>query len=130
MPTCSGTDIAAGLEEAIKVFDDPNYVSTPNTVKAIVLVSDGEPTSDSKGSHPTLNSTQLLTLAQQKADEAWAQKIHIYIVYFNRDGDQTAASRVATLKRGSGDFVQVSNPKLLPDALEDITRKLPLQLLK
>src|SRR5262245_28465628 len=64
MPTCSGTDIAAGIDEAIKVFNDPNYISTPNTVKAIVLVSDGDPTSDTHGSHPGLNDSQLLALAQ------------------------------------------------------------------
>jgi Flp pilus assembly protein TadG len=130
MPVCSGTDIASGLEEAIKVFSDPNYTSSVGSVKAIVLVSDGEPTQNSSGAHPKLTDSQLLTLAQQKADEAWAQNIHIYVVYFNRDGDQSAAAKVATLKRGSGDFVQVSNPKHLPDALEKITRKLPLQLLR
>jgi hypothetical protein len=54
MPPCSGTDIAAGLEEGIKIFNDPNYKTKPSAAKAIVLVSDGEPNANSNGSHPNL----------------------------------------------------------------------------
>lgn len=130
MPVASGTDIAAGLQQAINVFDQHDYSKKPSAVRAIVLVSDGEPNVSSSGSHPTLTNAQLLTLAQQTADAAWAKKIHVYVVYFNRDGDQAAAAKVATLKRGSGDFVQVSDPKQLPTALEKLTRRLPMALLK
>lgn len=130
MPAASGTDISEGLREAVKVFDERDYSSRPNTVRAIVLVSDGEPSQNSKGANPTLNSTQLLNLAKTRADAAWAKGIHVYIVYFNRDGDQTAAAKVATLKRGAGDFVQVTDPKELPTALEKLTRRLPMALLK
>jgi Flp pilus assembly protein TadG len=130
MPVCSGTDPAAGLEEGIKVFNDPNYLPTASSVKALVLVSDGEPNVDPAGSHPALNNDQLLTLAQQRADEAWEQGIHVYVVFFNRANDPVAANRLRTLSRGKGDFVQVTDAKKLPDAMEDVTRKLPVQLLK
>lgn len=129
MPPCSGTDPASGIEEAIKVFNDSSYVSRGGA-KVIVLVSDGEPTNNSNGSHPTLNATQLLTLAQQKADEAWAQKIHLYVVFFNRDNSQPAADRLRTLIRGRGDFVQVTNAADLPAALRSITKKLPTQIVQ
>lgn len=130
MPVASGTDISEGLREAIAVFDGRDYSTRPNTVRAIVLVSDGEPSQNASGANPKLNATQLMTLAKQKADAAWAKGIHVYIVYFNRDGDQTAAAKVATLKRGAGDFVQVTDPKELPTALEKLTRRLPMALLK
>lgn len=130
MPVASGTDISAGLSEAIKVFNDAAYTSYPNTVKAIVLVSDGSPSANTSGSNPSKTDAQLLTLAQQIADQAWAQRIHIYIVFMNADNDAVAAANVKTLTRGSGDFVQVTDPKQLPNALQKLTRRLPMSLLK
>jgi Flp pilus assembly protein TadG len=129
MPVCSGTDPAAGIEEAVKVFNDSSFVSRGGA-KVIVLVSDGEPTNSSNGSHPTLNATQLFTLAQQKADDAWAQKIHLYVVFFNRDKSQAAADRLRTLIRGRGDFVEVIDADDLPAALRAITKKLPTQIVQ
>lgn len=128
MPKSSGTDPAAGLEEGIKVFDA--WTSPSPTGKAMILVSDGEPSSNSAGSHPTLSDSQLLTLAQTTANNAWAKKIHVYVVFFNRDNSTTAANKVKTLIRGNGVFVQVTDPKQLPSALESITKRLPLQLCK
>jgi hypothetical protein len=129
MPIASGTDPSTGLEEAIKVFDDPNYVSK-GAAKVIVLVSDGEPNVSSNGAHPTMTNDQLLALAQQRADEAWAQNIHVYVVFFNRTNDATAADRVRSMARGKGDFVQVTDAEDLPAALRAITKKLPMQLVK
>lgn len=130
MPVCSGTDIGAGLEEALKVYADTNYVPVPGIPKAIILVSDGEPNVSSDGSHPKMTNAQLLTYAQQQSDAAWAKGIHVYVVFFNRDNDQAASAKVATLARGNGDFVQVQDPKKLPEALEGITRRLPMALLQ
>jgi Flp pilus assembly protein TadG len=130
MPICSGTDISAGLEQGIAVFNDPSYPSTSPTGKVIVLVSDGEPTQNSQGSNPALNDVQLMTRAEQKADEAWAQGIHVYVVFFNRDNSATAAANLDRLKRGRGDFVSVTDANQLPVALEEITRKLPTALVR
>jgi hypothetical protein len=129
MPPCSGTDIAAGLDQAVNVFDDPGYVANSSS-KAIVLVSDGEPTSDPGGSHPGRTADQMLTLAQQSADAAWAKQIHVYVVFFNRTNSAAAADKLRTLPRGKGDFVQVTNASDLPAALESVTKKLPMQLVK
>jgi Flp pilus assembly protein TadG len=126
MPACSGTDIAAGLEEGTKVFDNAGTLSGS---KVIVLVSDGEPTSSKSGSHSALNDTQLLTLAQQRASEAWAKGIHIYVVFYNRDNSTSAANAVKTLARGKGDFVQVTNAADLPVKLKQVFARLPAQLL-
>jgi Flp pilus assembly protein TadG len=130
MPVCSGTDIASGLEEAIKVFNDPDYLSFAGATRAIVLVSDGEPSASSSGSHPTLSNSQLLDLAVEKADEAWAQGIHVYVVFFNRENSATAAGKVSQIPRGMGNFVQVTDASKLPDAMEAVTKRLPKGLLK
>jgi hypothetical protein len=128
MPVCSGTDIAAGFDEAIKIFSDPGYTSSGG--KVVVLVSDGEPNASSNGSHPTLNDSELLALAQTRADQLWGMQVNIYVVFFNRDNDATAAANVKSLIRGSGDFVDVPDPKQLPTALADITKKLPARLVR
>jgi nitric oxide reductase activation protein len=130
MPACSGTDIAAGIEDGIRVFNDPANPSRSPGGRVIVLVSDGEPNADSKGSHPTLNNTQLLTLAQQRADDAWADGIHLYVVFFNQSNDAAAAAKLRTLARGKGDFVQVTDAALLPAALRNVTKRLPLRLVR
>jgi predicted RecA/RadA family phage recombinase len=130
MPKCSGTDIASGLIEALKVFDDPNYkAANSGAEKVIVLVSDGEPNGDNGGSHPTMSDAQLLTLAQQTADQAWAKKIHVYVAFFNRANDQSAATKLATLKRGNGVFLQTTDAKKLPTLMAEIVKRLPKQLL-
>jgi hypothetical protein len=127
MPVCSGTDISSGFDEALAVYSDPSY-TMPAGGKTVVLVSDGQPEASSSGKNPTLNSAQLLALAQQRADSLWTLGVHVYVVFFDRDDDATAAANLQRLIRGSGEFVRVSDPTQLPQALSDITKKLPIQL--
>jgi hypothetical protein len=129
MPQVNGTDPAAGIERAMDVFD---AFTTPSPGgKAMIIVSDGEPSSSGwGGTHPYLSSSQLLTLAQQRADEAWAEGIHIYVVFYNESNSSSAAAKLDSLKRGKGVFVQVTYASQLPAAMEAITKKLPLQLCK
>jgi hypothetical protein len=124
----SGTDIAAGIEQALGVFNA--YGASASSSRALIIVSDGTPTQSWFGKHPTLNAAQLLALAQQDADTCWAQKIHVYVVFFDRNNDAQAAARLRTLIRGSGVFVQVQNPNDLPAALASITQMLPRGLVQ
>lgn len=128
MPAATGTDIAAGIEEARVVFS--NFASAATATRAIVIVSDGEPSSYWKGKHPWYSDAGLLTLARSDADSAWAAGIHIYVVFFNRTGSQTSANNLRSLIRGSGVFVQVTDPALLPSAIGNIARRLPGYLVK
>jgi Flp pilus assembly protein TadG len=132
MPVCSGTDPASGLDQAIAIFSGAAYKSTANasTPKAVVLVSDGEPNADSDGSHPGYSNSQLLSLAKTRADTLWGMKVHVYVAYFNRDSNPTAAANVAQLVRGDGIFLQTSDPAQLPTLMSSIAKKLPTQLLK
>jgi Flp pilus assembly protein TadG len=129
MPVASGTDIAAGFDEAIKNFTASGYTASPGG-KVIILISDGAPEQNSGGSHPTYTNSQLLTLARQRADQLWALNVHIYVVFFDRNNDATARSNLNSLKRGNGDFVAVSNPSDLPTALAEVAKRLPIQLLR
>ena len=124
MPVSSGTDIASGFEEAIAAYTASGYVAPTNGSKTVVLVSDGQPSSDPDGKHPTLTDSQLLTLAQTRANTLWANSVHVYVVFMDANNDTTAANRLKTLIRGNGDFVRVSDPSTLPAALTDITNKI------
>lgn len=123
----NGTDIAAGIERAQVLFD--GYSSGKNT-RALIICSDGTPTSSVVWAHRWLNANQLLEHAQDNADLLWDQEIHIYVVFMDVSNDQNAASRLRTLIRGNGVFIQVTDPAKLPAALASITRMLPSGLVK
>ena len=124
MPASSGTDIASGFDEAIAAYTSGSYVAPAAGVKTVVLVSDGQPSSDPSGKHPTLDDVQLLSLAQTRANTLWTNQVHIYVVFMDSDNDPVAAANLQTLIRGNGDFVRVTTPTQLPAALADITNKI------
>ncbi len=132
MPVCSGSDFAAGITQATSEFNDSAYPNKNNAgvPKAIVLVCDGAPSSSSSGSHPTSSNAQLLTLAQTAANTAWAQKINVYVVFYNPSNDTTGLTNLQTLPRGKGVLVQATTPASLVTALSSITKYLPMQILK
>jgi hypothetical protein len=126
----SGTDIAAGLETALNNYNSSAYVPSQGATKAVILVSDGEPNASSRGAHPGYTDAQLLTLAQQFADQLWAKKVHVYVVFFNRENSTTAANNIKTLIRGNGYFVSVTDASKLPTELASMAKRLPVQILK
>lgn len=123
MPACSGSNVAAGLYSAIQQFSS---VSSTNTIKNIILITDGVPNTSSSadgytkvdGIYPTPTSTtptcsgtsctdaNLLTMAQNQAADAYAAGINVSTIYYSGD---TASSDVATyeadlaaLRKGNG----------------------------
>jgi Flp pilus assembly protein TadG len=115
MPTNgTGTDIAAGMEQGLAVFDS---YPTSASRRIMVIVSDGEPNQDSGGMHPTKNDNQLLKLAQQDADAVWAKGIDVCVVFWDSGNSATAAANLATLVRGKGKFVHVTDPAKLSEAI-------------
>jgi hypothetical protein len=119
----SGTDIAAGIEKALSIFGLYGQAS-PN--RSMIIVSDGAPTASSSGAHPGYTAAQLLTLAQQDADAAWAQKIHVYVVFWDSANDPVEAANIKTLIRGQGTFVQVTDPTKLSEAIGKIVTKIQM----
>ena len=120
-PTCNGSNVAAGIYSAIQQF---STVSSTNTSKNIIVITDGVPNASSgktyttaDGIYPTPTSktptcttactdANLLTMAQNQASDAYAAGINISTIYYQ--GDTTAsevasyAASLATLKRGTG----------------------------
>lgn len=112
--TLSGTDIAAGIEKALDMFN--SHSNTGNS-RSIIIVSDGEPSASLLGAHPWHSSNGLLQLAQSEADEAWSKGIHVFVVFWNESKNKTAANNLKSLKRGKGTFIEVTDPNDLPDAI-------------
>jgi Flp pilus assembly protein TadG len=120
-PACTGSNVAAGLYSAIQQFSS---VSAKNTIKNIILITDGVPNVNSSVVYgladgvfalPTsltaicttkCTDANLLTAAQNQATNAFAAGISISTVYYTGD---TAANSVASyeaslasLRRGTG----------------------------
>lgn len=113
-PISSGTDIAAGIEQALNLF---NSHPVSANMRTMVIVSDGEPTSSQQGAHPSLNSSELLDLARAKADQAWANGIHVHVVFWDSENNPSSAAKLKSLVRGKGSFVHVTDPADLPTAI-------------
>ncbi len=121
MPACSGSNVAAGLYSAIQQFSS---VSSANTIKNIILITDGVPNvsngvtyATADGIYPTPSSktpvcttsctdANLLTMAQDQATTAAAAGINISTIYYSGStgsGSQASnAASLASLRRGTG----------------------------
>lgn len=128
MPPASGTDISTGIAQAVTVF--ANRAASSTRPKAMIIISDGEPSQNSKGQNPKRNASELLTLAQQKADAAWAEEIHIFVVFYDKSNSATSAAKLRSLVRGSGTFVHVTDPDALPAAILSAAKAASVQLVQ
>jgi Flp pilus assembly protein TadG len=120
MPTCSGSNVAAGLYSAIQQFSGTAYQGSRNNV---IIITDGVPNADpitytrADGIYPTPTSTtptcttsctdaNLWTMAQNQAANAYAAGINISTIYYSGDtptSQQSAyATALATLVKGTG----------------------------
>ncbi|HVC60734.1 MAG TPA: TadG family pilus assembly protein [Acetobacteraceae bacterium] len=122
MPSCSGSDIAAGLYSAIQQF---STVSSTNTIKNIIIITDGVPNvshgviyTTADGIYPTPTSlvptcsallctdANLLTMAQNQASDAAAAGISVSTIYYSGDTSSSQqasyAASLAALTRGTG----------------------------
>ena len=125
IPSCSGSDLATGIQQAINMFNSSAYTSVApsGTAKAIILSSDGESNASPNGQHPspTYTDAQLNTLAQTTAAAAWAQGISVYVVFYYHGSDTNAdTSLLQSLVQGQGTFTEVSNPANIPSSLESL----------
>jgi Mg-chelatase subunit ChlD len=118
--TISGTDIAAGIEKALSLF---NTTGQTSPTRSMVIVSDGEPTSSWFGAHPGKSASQLLALAQSDADDAWDAGINVSVVFWDSANDATASANLKTLIRGRGVFVHVTDPNKLAEAIGNVVAR-------
>lgn len=116
MPPCSGTNIGAGLDEAIKLLSASTSKDLP---KAIVLVTDGMPSSSLKG----YTDSDLKIWAEASADKAHAQGISIYTLFYSGN-DKTIGAEdfLAGLVRGQGTAHETADPSEIGDKLQEICK--------
>ena len=115
MPECSGTHVAAGMDAANVLFDG-SPVGPYSAGQAMILVSDGKPNAraaaqpydGSCGGDCT--NADLEAMAVQAADDAWAQGIDVYTVFFDDSNDDNAAAFLESLVRGEGKFFRTPDP--------------------
>ena len=107
-----GTDIAAGIDEA--VVELTSAAARPLANKSIVLMTDGQWT---HGRDPRL-----------AAADAGAAGVVIYTVTFLDAADQSVMQQVATSTGGR--HFHASNATQLRDAFQEIARSLPVALVQ
>jgi hypothetical protein len=103
MPACSGTNIAAGISDAVAQFSSQSYTSsvTPGSKQNIIIVTDGEP--NSCGKNQSCSTSQAEAAATTAANAAAAKNFDVSTIYFCSSGCTTSAKNyLASLKRGNG----------------------------
>jgi hypothetical protein len=116
-PACSGSNPAAGIYSAIQQFSG---ISSTNTIKNIVIITDGVPNADpityakADGTYATPTSTSpicstsctnanLLTMAQDQATNAYNAGINVSTIYYS---GSTASGQVAAYETEVASFVR------------------------
>jgi|CXWL01.1.fsa_nt_gi Flp pilus assembly protein TadG len=116
MPPCSGTNIGAGLDQALAVLATSTSVDLP---QAIVLVTDGMPNSGIPG----YSDADLVNWAEDSADKADALGISIFTLFYSgNDGTLGANDFLAGLIRGEGTAHETADPAEIGEKLQDICR--------
>ncbi len=128
MPDCStGTNIAAGIDEAVNEFLNAP-LPDPDIGQAIVIVSDGRPQSVSG----PLTDEELRDLAVQASDNAWANGISIFAIYYagSSSTPQQDADFLASLIRGDGIFEATPEENELSGTVWKVCASLPHMLVE
>jgi Flp pilus assembly protein TadG len=121
MPACSGSNVASGIYSAIHQFSS---VSSTNTLKNIIIITDGVPNADTGTTYAKADGTyatptsktpicstactdaNLETMAEDQAGNAWAAGISVSTIYYSGDtatGDEaTYEAELARWRQGSG----------------------------
>jgi hypothetical protein len=103
MPGCSGTNIAAGINDGIAQFTSKTYTGSvkPGSQQNIIIVTDGEP--NSCGKNQSCSTSQAEAVATAAANTAAADNINVSTIYFCSSGCTASAQNfLASLKRGNG----------------------------
>jgi Flp pilus assembly protein TadG/Mg-chelatase subunit ChlD len=118
-PTGTGSDIAAGIEQAQAIF---NASPQPTHSRSMIIVSDGQPNGSSQGSHPLMSDNQLVAQAQQDADTAWSKGINVFVIWWDSSNgaDLTSGANLQSLVRGKGQYIHVTDPSLLSTAIKNV----------
>jgi len=147
MPQCSGSNIAAGLKQALGAFTDGSYQPSPDFAgKAVILLTDGIPNADPSAQpytaaqggdgrcgdarHPCTDS-DLQRFAQTQADALWAQGVSVYTIFYSGNGGSASdAAYVASLVRGKGKAYQTPTASQLKSMMNNVCDDIPHALVE
>jgi Flp pilus assembly protein TadG len=131
MPPCSGTHVGAGMERALEMFtesdaDDPDAENSIG--RAMVILGDGAP--NASGPNAGLTNQQLMDQALGLADQADADGISVYTVFYDENNDDAGAAFFEDLVRGNGTALRTPDSAELPTLFSSLCATLPLRLVQ
>ena len=131
MPPCSGTHVGAGMERALEMFaesDSEEPDSDHSIGRAMVILGDGAP--NASGPNAGLTNQQLMDHAMAMADQAEAQEISVYTVFYDETNDDAGAAFFEDLVRGNGSALRTPDSAELPTLFSSLCATLPLRLVQ
>jgi Flp pilus assembly protein TadG len=132
-PPCSGSDLAAGMQQAIALFSAAGYSPPVGTRKAVIFISDGAANIGSGCLNKTLSDDQDNALAATEAKNAWTNNgISVYsLLYFHGSDSSTDTNAMNALIQGQGTFVQEPNAaQLTADIQSMLMNNMSMQLVQ
>jgi hypothetical protein len=132
-PPCSGSDLAAGMAQAVSLFSASNYSPPVGTRKAVIFISDGAANIESTCLNKTLSDAQDNTLAATEANNAWTNSgISVYsLLYYHGSDDSTDDNAMKALARGQGTYINEPNATQLTSDIEGmLMNNLSMQLVQ
>jgi Flp pilus assembly protein TadG len=154
MPVCSGSNIAAGLYQALLALTNGTYHPSTNLAgKAVVLLTDGAPNISSgaqayptaqggtytcaksgsgKNATPTCTDTDLQNFAQAQATALWAAGISVFTIYYSGSSGTptTDAAYLASLVRGQGRAYSTPTASQLSTMMTNVCASMPHALVQ
>lgn len=154
MPACSGSNIAAGLYQALQAMTGSTYHPSANLAgKAVVLLTDGIPNVSSSaqpygtaqggtytcptsgsGRRATTQCTDadLQAFARAQADALWAHGISVFTVFYSGTSSNVASDSayLASLVRGQGKAYVTPSATQLSTMMTNVCSNMPHALVQ
>jgi Flp pilus assembly protein TadG len=132
-PPCSGSDLAAGMAQAIALFSASGYSPPVGTRQAIIFISDGAANMGSQCKYWPDNDSTDNALAATLAKNAWTnQGISVYsLLYYHGSDDITDVNAMKAVAQGQGTYIQEpSASQLTSDIQGMLMNNLSMQLVQ
>lgn len=131
MPQCSGTHVGAGMQRALDMFAEEDAADPEedhSIGRAMVILGDGAP--NASGPNAGLSNQDLINQALALADQADAEDISVYTVFYDETNDDAGAAFFEDLVRGQGKALRTPDSAELPALFSKLCATLPLRLVQ
>jgi hypothetical protein len=133
-PPCSGSDLAAGMAQAVSLFSAAGYNPPLGTRKAIIFISDGAANVTNQCLNSSLSDAQDNALAATEANTACTSSNHISVyslLYYHGSDSQTDIDAMEALVQGQGQYIQEPDASQLTADIESmLINNLSMQLVQ